>query len=246
MEIKITDTQLSEEYTFSGIISQMAGWEYPEAIVVVEDIAGDGAVGVNSKFGRRNCSFVYIPDCDVLEERDQILKVMRQDGKLRLVEFTDINERNLQFEAYIKRVLMPYTNMRKPILVELEAPDYRFYSQIEHVNESVATEQIITNQGHEHTPPVFRLNGPFTKATVLNLNNNDFFEIDANIADGDFVIVDVAKQLVLLDGTTSMYSDLTGDFFSLEPGDNNLQVTFEGSGGNTTLITRWRDAWYGI
>jgi phage-related protein len=254
--IKVTDVENSKDYTFQnsnvlgGLINQVEGFEYPSPIVSIEEVAGDqGAVEVNSKFGRRVCSYVYTLTCDVLDSRKLILAVMRQTGFLKLIEFTTLDDMALRFEAYVSKIIAPYSSMMKPIMIELSAPDWRFYSQTEHtttINRN--SSGVVTNAGDEVSQPVLRLKGPFTVATVTNLNTSDTITITETIIAGEYIDIDCKAQTIKEDDGTSRYSSATGtpDFLTVEPGDNTFQFTDTGGDVNTKLDVIFRDAYLGV
>ena len=254
--IKITDVENTKSFTFQnskvlgGLMNQINGFEYATPVISIDEVAGDqGAVKVNSKFGRRVCSFVYTITCDVLDNRKLILAAMRQTGFLKLVEFTTLDNMNLQFEAYVSKFVAPYTSMMKPVLIELTVPDWRLYSQTEHTSTISRNDSgIVNNAGDEFTNPILRIKGPFTNAIVTNLNNGTALSITTTLIAGEYVDINTKNQTVVQDDGTELYSALDGtpDFIILEPGNNTIQFSDTGGDVNTELDVIWRDAYLGV
>ena len=277
--ITITDQVSLLSYVFQndralgGLMNQIQGFDYPMPIVTVADVAArSGATAVNSKFGRRLASFVYRFTCDVLSERQDMLKVMRQDGNLKLVEFTTLDSLDLQFEAYINKISTPYTSMIKtPTLVELVSPDYRLFSQsLTEYNTSPTTSTggtpiptaipidftisgsgtpnlTVVNGGNEPTPPTFVINGPGTTFTIQNITTGESMTISTTITVGETITIDVKNRTVTQGTTTNIYGLFSGDWFDIPVGTS--EIFFNASSGtdaNTSLDVSFRDAYIGV
>lgn len=241
----ITLINEGNQFVFTQI-SAAEGFEDPDRRVVVEDISGPAsAIYITSKFGRRPLSWRGILSGDVLSQRRNLTLVTRL-GNLKTLKFTTCDDVAVQTEVEITKVLMPYRQGRQPVLIEAVAPDWRFYSQTEHTNDSASAEQTIENLGTEATDPVFVIEGPFTAVTVRNLSSGESFTITETITTGHWIEVDVANRTVKYDGDTSIYSSFDGEFFRLIPSDNVIQFDPTGDSGATSLVTTWRDAYVGI
>jgi hypothetical protein len=228
-------------------MNQFEGFEYPISLVSVDDVANaGGAVAVNSKFGRRLMSFSATFTCDVLVTRRTMLAALRQTGYLKLIKFTTLDNIQLQTEAYITNILAPYTMMKKPILIEMVSPDWRFYSQTEDT-ESVAAgaTEVIANGGNEITNPVFEITGPGSSIAVDNLSTGEGFTITDTLISTDVVVIDTVNKTVTKNGANA-YSTFSGDFFSLLPGNNSIEFTVTGDDVTTNLDVIYRDAYNGL
>lgn len=233
------------QYTFQ-YLGNLEGFEFSTTRPVIEDISGpQSAIYITSKFGRRRLSWQGVIQSNVLANRRNLILAARQ-GSLKTIKFTTCDDLALQAEVEIDKVLMPYRMGRTIVLVEAIAPDWRFYSQTLHSNDSDDANQVIENLGNEVTEPIFRIDGPFTSATVRNLSSSEEFTITAVVTSGHYIEVDIKERTVKYDGDTSLFSSLVGEFFSLIPSDNSLQFSTVGGGVNTSLITTWRDAYAGI
>lgn len=231
-----------------SIMREFEGFEYAEVRSVVEEVAGKkSAVHVTNKFGRRRSSVSgdLVGD-DVFTTRRELLSVMRQTGSMKLIKFTTYDDLELQFEADIAKFIAPYNHKVQSYLIEFLAADWRFYSQTQkEISGGVGTFEM-ENEGNERTEAVFRVDGAFTEATITNLNNSESFVISETVEDGDYVLVDCFNREVLLNGTTPIFNSLSGEFFSLLPGVNNIQFLAEGDNGNTLLTGTYRDAYNGM
>lgn len=241
----ITIVRGDAEFTFQNI-GNAEGFEYPSTRPVIEDISGpQSSIWITSKFGRRPISFQFTFLDDFLENRRTMGLVLRQ-GVLALMKFGTCDNLDLQAYIQINKVLMPYRKGRTVGLIEAVAPDWRFYSQTLHTNDSNSAEQTIENAGNELTEPVFRLKGPFTAVTVRNLSTSEEFTVTETIIAGEYIDVDVVNRTIIEDDGTSRYSSFDGEFVNLIPGDNILEWETTGGGGGTSLLTTWRDAYVGI
>ena len=169
------------------------------------------------------------------------------------------------------KVLNPYTHSVHSFLIEFKAPDWRFYSQVltSHdmgqtfvkgggaipmaipwaipVSTASVIDKIVTNQGNEATDPIFTITGPGTTFTITNFTTGKTFILSTTLGAGDVVVIDIKNRTVILNGTDNLYPDITGDFWSLIPGENELR--FFVTGGltvDTNLNLSYRDAYNGV
>lgn len=273
--ITITDVENSYSYTLNdtraegSFIEKVEGFEYPSVLEAIEDVPNDGgAVYINSKFGSRRVGITALITCDRLEERRDLLQVLRQTGNLKLITFTTLDNLQLQFYAMVKNLVFPYTKMETPLLLELIAPDYRFYGQtleefttpqtqiygggkipatipMSLMSTSLLT-NIIDNQGNEVTDPIFRIDGPGNVFTVGNVTTGEEFIITYALTVGQYIEVDVVNRTVLLNGTDNIYSSFSGEFWSLEPGENSIHFVASGLDVTTLLTISYRDSYNGV
>jgi hypothetical protein len=232
-------------------VGYMEGFEYSSVRPVVEDVSGPlSSIYITSKFGRRRLSWQSLIYDDVFANRRLLLQAARQQGTIKTIEFATCDGLSLQAEIEIENIIMPYKNGRNVVFIEAIAPDWRFYSQDLHENNSANQSQVINNAGNEDTDPIFRIYGPFTSVTINNLNTSESFTIEfdeyTEIGIGEYVEIDVKNRTVKLNDGTSIYSAFDGEFFRLVPGNNTLQFSPIGNDGNTLLRTIWRDAYNGI
>ena len=279
--ITIVEQADGNQFTFynnrlGSILRNFEGFEYPMVRSSIEDVAGDyGAVYVNSKYGTRRVGINGdLVSSSIFSDRRLLLKALRQTGEIKLVKFQTYDNLLLQFEAEVTKVLNPYTHEIHSFLIELTAPDYRFYSQTQtsslidrtnlaggtsipaiipmsfplSTNPETTINNVVTNQGSEVTDPEFVIDGPGQDFLIRNVTTDKEFTLATILTSDDQVIINVKNRTAILNGTTNVYSDLTGDLWSLVPGDNEMRF-FIGSGfveSQTSLIVRFRDAYGGI
>lgn len=259
-----------------SILNGFEGFEYPTVRPSIDDVAGEyGAVYVNSKYGTRRAAVRgdLVSD-DVFGDRRLLLKALRQTGEIKLIKFQTYDDLLLQFEAEVIKVANPYTHKVHSFLIELLAPDWRFYSQEQQAflidrtylaggtsipaiipmsfplstNPETQINSIVTNAGSEVTDPEFLIDGPGEDFTIRNVTTDKEFTLATVLGATDQIIVDVRNRTAILNGTTNVYSDLGGELWSLVPGENEMRF-FIGSGFSelqTSLIVRFRDAYGGV
>jgi hypothetical protein len=252
-------------------VGEMEGFEYPSSRISIEDVSGArSSVYITSKAGRRRLSWQGVFIADFLESRRALESVLRQ-GSQKTIKFTTCDELDLQADVAIENLLTPYKLGRTKYIIEAVAADWRFYSQTLHTSSTSTTTilggfgipaaipldmsggvgsvdgDIIDNAGTEITEPIFVINGSGTSFTITNVTTGDEMIIDYTLTASDYITIDVKNRTIVLNGTTNIYSALTsGDFFSLDPGENSLAFFATGSDVDTELTTSWRDAYIGI
>lgn len=257
------------------ILREFDGFEYADVRESIDDVAGPyGSVYINSKFGRRRVSIQGdLVSSDVYSKRRLLSKALRQTGVMKLVKFTTYDDLHLQFECEVVKVLNPYTHKIHTFLIEMIAPDWRFYSQTESsydvgqtivqggasiptpipmpiglsVSSSTDVSNIITNNGNETTDPIITITGPGTDFLVRNEATEQEFTLETTLVGGDEVVIDVKRRTVVLNGVTNLYGSLVGDLWSLIPGQNELRfLVSSGLTVDTNLNVSFRDAYSGI
>lgn len=255
--IRVTDVENSVNFQFENtkadgcLLSDLQGFEDSVAINVIEDVASPiGAVGVNTKSGRRILTFTARFTCDVLDQRRDMLAALRRTGFLKLIEFETVDGLDLQCMAFFDKLNAPYSAaLNKPMLVQFSAPDPRLYSQTLHTTTvSRNSTGVVTNAGNEVTNPIFRINGPISTASITNLNNGDQIDITYSLGSGEYIDIDALNQTIKLDDGTPIYSaaDGTPEFPTLDPGANSIQFADTGGSGTTDLDVIFRDAYNGV
>lgn len=273
--ITVINQDNSDQFTFydndnGTTIKTLEGFEYADVREVIEDVAGDdGAIYITSKFGRRRFSWSGdLVSAVVYELRREMLSVLRQTGRMKLIKFTTYDDLDLQVEAEIVKVLNPYTHSIHTYLIEAIAPDPRFYSQSETEYETAQT--VVSggsaipadvpmslysagievadaiNVGNEVTDPVFKVHGPGTFFTVGNQETGEVFTLDYTLNDEEYIEIDVKNRTVKLNGVTNTYSAFSGDFWQLQPGGNTIRFVASGLGVETLLTITYRDAYNGL
>lgn len=254
-----------------------AGFEYADVITSIDDVAGNyGSVYITSKHGRRRLSVTgEMLSTTVFTKRRELLKALRQTGIIKLLKFITYDDIEMQCEAEVVKLTFPYTHQIHSFLIEFVAPDWRFYSQSVtsqimpislvsggadipfpyipvdisgSLSGAIDEESNIINLGNEVTDPVLKIYGPGTHFIMTNLTTNQTMVLDSTLVEGDVVEIDVKNRSVALNGTDNLYPDLTGDFWSLIPGENQIRffVTSGSVAGDTLFEVVYRHAYSGI
>jgi phage-related protein len=244
--IKITELTKTKSFTITGNqIGQLEGWEYPTVISAIDDVPGNnGASYVNSKFGRRRFSYQGLIKGQDWADRITMGLALRQTGLLKKLEFTTLND--LLLQAYVEVLSLDYKYSKQDMafLIELVAPDPRYYSQTLNDTEFDNSDtKNVTNAGNEITCPSFKLTGSGTYWTLTNNTTGETFSIERTISGTDYIEIDVETHEVLLNGVTSVFGDFSGDFFCLDPGVNSITSSVTGGDGTTAIHVYHRDAY---
>lgn len=253
---------------------RLTGFEYPSVNIAVEDISGmNGAVYINSKFGRRPLAWEGVIDTEVLLNRRNLIQACRA-GNLKTIYFDTCDGLELQAYIEVTSLTMPYQTGRVKYLIQAVAPDSRFYSQelissnisqtsirggtsIPFLTIPVAIPQsdltdeelnaVVTNDGNQETSPVFTIYGPGTGFTVTNVTTGEEFFLSSTLIEGEYITIDTQAGTVIKDGITNVYDEFVGDFIILEPGDNQFQFVVANDIDVTTLLNvEYRHAYSGI
>lgn len=272
--IKVTNTQ-GESFEFYDnsngvIIRDFNGFEYPRVKTVIATVPGVGGDKyLTSRFGGRRISWQGdLVGSNVFSKRRDLLKVMKQDGTLKLVQFKTYDGLELQVYAEVTGIPFPYNHKIQTFLMQMEAPDFRFLSQEEH-SATMGESQILggtpiptpvpidfsdsagvikyLNAGNEQSDVNYIIHGPGEGFTVRNQTTQRQFYINYAIGEGDTIEIDTRNRTVLLNGTINIYSALQGEFWTLISGENEILFGADsGANANTLLEIIWRDSYLGV
>lgn len=270
----MTITIVNDNIQFICEHLKITGFEYPTVQASIEDISGiSGSIFVASKFGRRPLGWEGLISDEVLLNRRNLIAACRA-GALKTIRFETCDGLELQAEVEVTKLLMPYQTGRVKYMIQAVAPDSRFYSQeLVDLNISqtsirggasipfptipVAIPQsdltdeelnaIVTNDGSEETEPILTIYGPGTGFTVTNVTTGEEFVLSSTLIEGDYVTIDSRNGTVILNGTTNIYDEFSGDFIRLAPGDNQFNFVVASDLDTTTLLNvQYRHAYSGI
>lgn len=103
----------------------------------------------------------------------------------------------------------------------------------------------ITNAGTYRTPATLRFDGPLTSPSVTHQQSGRTITLNASIAAGDNVVVDLEAHSVMYMGTTSRRNWMSpaSRWFYMESGQNTLLFRSASAGEAGTLTVTWKDAW---
>ena len=255
-------------------IADLEGFEFATIrSVYVDPPNRSGALYINAIPGKRMLSWRGLIKTNIGANR-RLLAAICHPGNLKLLKFTTADGLALQTYAEINKLLNPYREQRSPYLVEFIAPDYRFYSQQQHVATSGLTvshqgvpiplaipapipgtsveSTVVTNNGNAVSQPVWEIKGPGHNFLIQNLDTGEQFNLDLTLGDNEVVVIDPANDLTpVLKGEENVFGSVVrnpaGTWVGLNPGTNRI-IFAAASGGtiNTLLTIKWRDAYGGI
>ena len=258
-----------------SILRKFQGLEFADVRESIDDVAGPyGSVYVNAKHGPRLVTIEGdLVGSNVFANRRLLARALRVTGVIKLIKFTTYDDLDLQFEAEIVKNNNPYVHTVHTFQLQLKAPDWRLYSQelksfdIARTNLRgggtipgtmpfaipLSTDpmsdlvSILDNLGDEATDPIFTITGPGTTFFVGNDTTGKDFNLPITLLDGDEVVIDVKRRTVIKNGITNLYGSLDGDFWSINPGENDIRfLVSSGATQNTNLNISYRDAYNGI
>lgn len=102
--------------------------------------------------------------------------------------------------------------------------------------------QLIENKGTLPTLPAVRFRGPITDPVLQNVTTGQQIKIALVLGYDDYIDVDFAMHTVTLNGTASRYYAKTGDWWALQPGQNEIRFLAAAYSGAVATLA-WRDAW---
>jgi len=104
-----------------------------------------------------------------------------------------------------------------------------------------ATSFTTTNDGNTDAEWVATIPGPVTNPQIQHVDQGLNLTFSIELTAGQELIVDSDSRTVLLDGTASRYSTLSGDWFALTPGANEL--SYRADAGSSIITISYRSTW---
>lgn len=264
----------SNEFVFNSntdgtTLKSFTGFEYPSTRPVIEDIpARDGSIYITSRFGRRRLSWSgVVTDDNVFTKRRSALASMNQGG-LKTLKFTTYDDIELQAQIEVLNIVMPYTHRVSEFLVEVVAPDYRFYSQAlvssstgvtstgggmpvpaaipAPIGGTTTAPLSVTNSGTTTTYPIITITGPGTNFSVSNIDTGETFQLNLTLTSGESVVIDTLARTAYK-GNQNVFGSFVGDWLSLQTGVNRITFNAQtGSTGSTQVSIQHRHAYLGL
>jgi hypothetical protein len=114
--------------------------------------------------------------------------------------------------------------------------------------------RLLINQGDVHTPVLIEFQGPASNPVIKNNTTGEFIKVNRDIGPDQKLVINTAfgqkrVEIENSDGTfTNVFNwiDLDSTFFSLIPGDNEIEYQAD-SGGNYAAVTvTYRNRYVGI
>lgn len=105
----------------------------------------------------------------------------------------------------------------------------------------------ITSYGDSETGVVITITGPCGIPIVTNQTIGEFVKWNGSLASGDVLVIDTNNATVYLNGVNALSSlDINSDFWQLQPGDNSISCTENGSPTAVNVVVSWSDKYVGF
>jgi hypothetical protein len=206
------------------------------------------------------------------ELRDQFIEAwnLPQADDLVTIPFTTIDGKALQVDAQLVNALdggfLPGYVTAGKIRVELLAPDVNFESQ----NAQTSTvylpvssgvpmphalpigfartggEATVSNVGNGNVFPTLRIYGPVTNPHIKHAGLNIDLGLAYTIPSGSYVDIDMKEETILLNGTGSLLSTMSGNFWYLVPGNNSITFSADTYDAAAYTLITYRNGYTGI
>ena len=183
---------------------------------------------------------------------------------------TTTDDKALQMDVNIANVMEgdfePGEITTGKIRIELIAPDTNLYGQA--INQQTMTTPVaggatlpatlpfafassggsyaLNNDGNGIVYPTIYIYGLATNANIRNITTGESFSIAIGIPAGNYVVIDLENQTVLLNGITNYLQYFDGDFIYLKAGVNTVTFSSDENNVNSYATIEWRNAYIGI
>lgn len=114
----------------------------------------------------------------------------------------------------------------------------------------------VTNSGTETSFPTLdsngnggiRFTGPLTNPVLSNITTGKTLELNYTLGSGDYVVVDMYRQIILLNGSSSLISkkSVSSDWWGLEPGPNTIKLDTSSSSDTGYVAVAINPAYGGV
>ena len=107
--------------------------------------------------------------------------------------------------------------------------------------------KVLTNDGTARVKPYITIFGAVNSPTIKNVNTDESISIDYNIANAsDYITIDVYNRIVMYNDTINITDKFSGDWLSLQEGNNSIRFTAVSSQESASVKFQWNDAFIGI
>lgn len=101
----------------------------------------------------------------------------------------------------------------------------------------------VSNDGNYPVSPRILIYGPVDTPKVTNLDTGEILQVNLTLAPGEWIDLDLDRHTAMLNGTSSRRGYVTGQWFSLTPGDNLIAFNAPTYNASAEIQVVWRDAW---
>lgn len=236
----------------------------------------DGAKLGNYNYGRRIMSIdgeIIGSDADDYETKRQALeRAVRIGNGLSTMEIETRGGLSLQADVILNALIdVPYKAgnvVRGDFRMEFVAPYPFIVGQTENTDElSVYSggggtlpatlpfslgvggsgAEVIVNAGNGKAYPTFKIYGAISNPAISNDDTGESLSIAYTLSTStDYIEVDIFNRTVLLNGVTNILQYVSGDWLTLEAGNNTIKLTASSNSAGAKLEITWRDHYLGI
>lgn len=105
----------------------------------------------------------------------------------------------------------------------------------------------IENLGNGHAFPTVRIHGTIENPSLINQTSGKTLSITYDLAtDGDYIDLDFYNRTALLNGTTNVMQYVSGEWWTLAPGENSIKLTVASAGSAAKAAFEWNDSYLGV
>lgn len=210
---------------------------------------------------------------DFETKRRQLELALRLTGGLKTVKFTTRQGLNLQFDAILNsKFSAPYKKgavitciarvefvAPYPFLVAQSAqtPELPIFEgggfaipfdiPLDMSNTESETSIFVTNNGNAIAFPTIRIYGIIENPSIINNTTGEGISITYTLEGvDDYIDIDLYNRTAVLNGATNIKQHVTGDWFALMAGSNELRLTASSSGTGARAVVTFRDSYLGI
>jgi phage-related protein len=258
------------------LFSKLSGFGFPEVRVDIQNRGNyHGAVLGMRRYGRRAMTIegeiIGESAADYEAKRRAIEQALGYNDGLKTVIFNTRSGLAVQADVIVSSAVdLPYQAgkiIRGDFRIEFVAP-YPFLEGTVEQTETVymfsggggaipsalpfslavggSGAEVIANDGNGDAYPVFKIYGAITNPSVTNETTGKSLSIVYDLGVGDYIEVDMYNRTVLLNGSVNILQYVSGDWWALTPGDNEVKLTASANGVDAKTDLIFRDAYLGI
>ena len=240
---------------YVGMLNDVTGLDSPEVRESADDrVQMDGGLHGDFYYGRRPVTLqgIVLNPTSPAERNQRITRLLRASNAMRAdatLSWT-LSGGETQFLRVRRQQPVRITGAwQKEFLVPVVAADPRVYGLLLHSETRAyndATPLVAANDGNATTYPTLTIFGPATDPSIMNLATGEEIVLNYVIPASEFLVIDTLHRRVLLNNTVERYSavDFAGTtWWGLQPGDNEIDVTYATASAGAALTVEWRSAW---